>query len=227
MIQPGDVISHAQMNQAEGQYLQKGMNFKSPPRTSIFLMSRRRDAPYTDRIEEDGRVLIYEGHDIRPVPGGPDPKTVDQPLVNPDGRPTDNGKFFRVAKEAGVGGATAIVHVYEKLRTGIWVFNGSFQLVDAWVEKAGSRQVCRFRLRLVDVEVLGERDRREPSRVIPSEVKAEVWRRDDGKCRLCGSSENLHFDHIIPYSRGGTSFRAENIQILCAKHNLAKRNRIE
>jgi hypothetical protein len=33
-------------------------------------------APYADRVEEDGRVLIYEGHDIGKE--GPDPKSVDQ-----------------------------------------------------------------------------------------------------------------------------------------------------
>jgi hypothetical protein len=27
-------------------------------------MSRRSNAPYRDKIEEDGRVLIYEGHDM-------------------------------------------------------------------------------------------------------------------------------------------------------------------
>jgi 5-methylcytosine-specific restriction endonuclease McrA len=44
---------------------------------------------------------------------------------------------------------------------------------------------------------------------------------------MCGSTTNLHFDHIIPYSKGGTSLMAENIQILCATHNLRKRDRIE
>ena len=63
--------------------------------------------------------------------------------------------------------------------------------------------------------------------MIPSHVMLEVWKRDSGKCIKCGSTENLHFDHIIPYSRGGSSLVAENIQLLCAKHNLAKHDRIE
>jgi 5-methylcytosine-specific restriction endonuclease McrA len=54
-----------------------------------------------------------------------------------------------------------------------------------------------------------------------------VWRRDRGKCVKCGSSENLHFDHIIPYSRGGSSLVIDNIQLLCARHNLAKHDKIE
>ena len=62
--------------------------------------------------------------------------------------------------------------------------------------------------------------------MIPSGVKLEVWKRDGGRCVQCGATDNLHFDHIIPYSRGGTSLRADNIQLLCARHNLAKRDRI-
>jgi hypothetical protein len=36
-----------------------------------------------------------------------------------------------------------------------------------------------------------------------------------------------HFDHIIPYSRGGLSLAAENIQLLCARSNLARHDNIE
>jgi 5-methylcytosine-specific restriction endonuclease McrA len=67
----------------------------------------------------------------------------------------------------------------------------------------------------------------EQNRLIPTGVKLEVWRRDHGRCVQCRSADNLHFDHIIPYSRGGSSLVAENIQLLCARHNLAKRDRIE
>ena len=39
-------------------------------------MSQREGAPHADRVEEDGRVLIYEGHDLGKE--GLDPKSVDQ-----------------------------------------------------------------------------------------------------------------------------------------------------
>jgi 5-methylcytosine-specific restriction endonuclease McrA len=65
------------------------------------------------------------------------------------------------------------------------------------------------------------------NRLIPPHVKLDVWKRDQGKCVVCGSAENLHFDHILPFSKGGTSLLAENIQILCAKHNLKKHNNLE
>lgn len=63
------------------------------------------------------------------------------------------------------------------------------------------------------------------SRTIPARVQAMVWDRDKGHCVRCGSTENLCFDHIIPFSKGGTSKDPKNIQILCAKCNLEKGNR--
>jgi 5-methylcytosine-specific restriction endonuclease McrA len=58
-------------------------------------------------------------------------------------------------------------------------------------------------------------------------VKLAVWKRDQGKCVDCGSTANLHFDHIIAYSRGGSSLVAANVQLLCARHNLAKHDKIQ
>lgn len=60
----GDIISYFGMCQREGTSLQRGMNFRLRGRQSVILMSRRPNAPYADRIEEDGTVLIYEGHDV-------------------------------------------------------------------------------------------------------------------------------------------------------------------
>ena len=64
--------------------------------------------------------------------------------------------------------------------------------------------------------------KREP---IPQKVKDEVWRRDGGRCVLCGSQENLEFDHIIPLSKGGSN-TVRNIQLLCQKCNREKSNKI-
>ena len=62
------------------------------------------------------------------------------------------------------------------------------------------------------------------ARYIPAHVKKRVYERDEGKCVVCGSKKNLHFDHIIPLSKGGSSKNPDNIQILCDKHNLSKGN---
>ena len=60
---------------------------------------------------------------------------------------------------------------------------------------------------------------------ISEPVKLLVWTRDEGKCVRCGSSENLHFDHIIPVAKGGGNSE-NNIQILCEHCNLQKSDRI-
>jgi len=64
--------------------------------------------------------------------------------------------------------------------------------------------------------------KREP---IPEEVKFEVWRRDEGKCVNCGSKENLEFDHIIPFSKGGSN-TVRNLQLLCESCNRKKSDKI-
>ncbi len=67
-----------------------------------------------------------------------------------------------------------------------------------------------------------DRGRRER---LPDEVRAAVWRRDEGRCVRCGSEQELQFDHVIPFSRGGGNV-TENIQILCGPCNRAKGNSI-
>lgn len=230
MINPGDVISYLEMCGEEGVNLQRGMNYQLGGNYSVILMSVRVGAPYADRVEEDGKVLIYEGHDVPRTKDGPNPKDVDQPLTNPSGTYTQNGLFYQAAMNYKNDTFEAVlVKVYEKIRSGIWVYNGIFKLVDAWQETSGGRRVFKFRLILseeiqtANVEI----DNLEHTRLIPATVKLEVWKRDKGRCVKCGSTDNLHFDHIIPYSRGGSSLVADNIQLLCARHNLEKRDKIQ
>jgi hypothetical protein len=231
MFKQGDVISYLDMCRAEGVNLQRGMNYRLKGGLSVILMSLRPGAPYADRIEENGKILIYEGHDTPSFKGGPKPKLIDQPLQNPGGAPTQNGLFYESAlryrrRES----EPEFVKVYEKIKPGIWVFNGLFKLFDAWRELSNNRKVFKFKLELMDESFfqtdaeLGDLNH---NRIIPTSVKLEVWKRDKGKCIRCGSQHNLHFDHIIPYSKGGSSLVSENIQILCARHNLEKRDKIE
>ena len=73
-----------------------------------------------------------------------------------------------------------------------------------------------------DLSETSKKKTREP---IPEDVKFEVWRRDQGRCVICGSQENLEFDHIIPFSKGGSS-TARNIQLLCQNCNRHKSDKI-
>ncbi len=63
------------------------------------------------------------------------------------------------------------------------------------------------------------------SRTIPQEVKDKVWNRDGGRCVLCGSNELIEFDHIIPFSKGGSN-TYRNIQVLCQSCNRSKSDSI-
>src|SRR5262245_23139572 len=113
------------------------MNFRLRESYSVILMSVRPGAPYQDKVIDDGKVLIYEGHDVPRRVGGPNPKTLDQPLATRSGRQTENGKFFYAASEYKSGNQPPeTVRVYEKIKDGIWVFNGFFRLVDAWQEQS-------------------------------------------------------------------------------------------
>jgi hypothetical protein len=227
----GDVLSYLEMCANFGVNLQRGMNFRLRLNESLILMSVRPGAPYADRVEEGGRVIIYEGHNLPLTKGSPDPKSLDQPEFLPSGRLTQNGLFAEAVRRFKAGRAEAErVKVFEKIRAGIWTYNGLFALVDVWQETSERRQVFKFKLEIIDQPSVITGTTEIPLdhvRVIPTAVKLEVWKRDKGCCVRCGSKENLHFDHIIPYSLGGSSRVAENIQILCSRYNLEKRDRIE
>lgn len=64
---------------------------------------------------------------------------------------------------------------------------------------------------------VGERN----TRSIPQDVKIAVAARDGGRCRQCGSTADLHFDHVIAWSKGGANTVA-NIQLLCGPCNRRK-----
>lgn len=222
------------MCQREGTSLQRGMNFRLRGRHSVILMSLHPSAPYQDHIEENGSVLIYEGHDEPRTAQVANPKTINQPEFSPSGAFTENGKFHKAAQEYKAGRKHPdIVRVYEKIKKGIWSDNGYFHLVDSWRESDGTRQVFKFKL--VAIEGVTSDDTSEDerdteakrSRIIPTHIKLEVWKRDGGKCVQCGATDELHFDHIVPFSKGGTSLKAENIQLLCARHNLEKSANIQ
>jgi hypothetical protein len=225
-----NIISYTEMCQREKTSLQAGMNFQLARNHSVILMSVRPNAPYRDVIEDGGFTLIYEGHDQPKNAACPNPKLVDQLGKRSSGSLTQNGKFHSAAQAAKTGSRKPErVRVYEKIRPGIWAYNGVFHLIDSWVELDEKRRVFKFKLLAVEGD---EDEGSSPGsmpvrrRVIPTAVKLAVWQRDGGKCVACGANDELHFDHDLPWSKGGTSITEANVQLLCARHNLQKSDQI-
>lgn len=228
-----DILSYREMCDAENvQTLQRGMNFRLNPKYSVILMSQRSNAPYRDKIYPDGITIEYEGHDEAKAFQDINPKEIDQPEFNKGGSLTQNGLFIdSIKKSKDRKQNFELVKVYEKILSGVWSLKGFFDLVDYKIVNDGKRNVFRFILRLAETVENNNENKIKidlaHTRLIPSEVKKEVWKRDAGKCVLCGSNENLHFDHDLPFSKGGTSLTPKNIRLLCAKHNLSKSDKIE
>ena len=64
-------------------------------------------------------------------------------------------------------------------------------------------------------------------RVIPRDVRTFVIARDGGKCQLrypgiCLVDKQIDIDHIFPWSRGGSSKDANNLQCACHPCNAHK-----
>src|SRR6202012_1849215 len=56
-----------------------------------------------------------------------------------------------------------------------------------------------------------------------NKLKIQVLMRDGNCCNICGvtvSAENIHFDHIKPWVKGGET-TLDNLQILCSACNWA------
>ncbi len=225
------IISYREMCNVEQQeQLQRGMNFEIGDGYSVVLMSVKPNAPYADRISEDGLTIYYEGHDVP----GDKTKHADQPIAYPSGTLTQNGLFKDAIDHAKNTGEFPLVKVYEKLQTGIWTYRGLFEMIDCQFIERDGRNVYEFTFTITDQNVgVAEKHLQkknidlEQTRQIPGKVKLAVFKRDKGECIMCGSNDNLHFDHLLPYSKGGTSLKEENIQLLCARHNLQKSAKLD
>jgi len=226
-----DILSYWEMCEGEGKKpIQRGMNFRKSLSYSVILMSQRTNAPYKDKIHDDGITIEYEGHDVSKR-YSKNPKYEDQPDKLPSGKLTQNGLFIEaVRKYKSDGKNPEVVKVYEKIMDGVWSLKGFFDLVDYKIVFEGGRNVFRFILRLSKTQQVDGKSMQKEilhTRLIPTEVKKEVWKRDQGKCIKCGETKNLHFDHDLPFSKGGTSLTAINVRLLCMKHNLQKSDKIE
>jgi hypothetical protein len=225
------IVSYREMcNEENQEQLQRGMNFGIGGGYSVVLMSVKPNAPYTDRISDDGLTIYYEGHDVP----GDKLKQHNQPESTPAGTLTQNGLFSLAIETGKKTGDYPLAKVYEKLQMGIWTYRGLFEMRDYQFIERGGRKVFEFVLTITDQDIktaekhlANKHIDLEQTRQIPGKVKLAVFKRDQGQCIKCGSKDNLHFDHLLPYSKGGTSLKEENIQLLCARHNLQKSAKLD
>jgi hypothetical protein len=111
-----------------------------------------------------------------------------------------------------------------------WCFNGrwfwenenlSDDQVHALLHTRDQRRLASIN-RAQSTVAMGNEPRTQALRgAISDEVKHFVWTRDQGRCRRCGSNVELQYDHVIPFSMGGSS-EPENLQILCGPCNRLK-----
>lgn len=226
-----EILSYGQMcNKIHVNTIQKGMNYHIKKELSIILMSVRPGAPYDDEIDTQRNLLLYEGHDVPKSKQNPNPKIIDQPLTTEKGTLTENGKFVKAVEMYKQGSSSAEkILVFEKLSSGIWSEKGLFLLIDYETKISNGRNVFKFVLKPIEeeIEIPKNKGYEEHNRIIPTHIKVAVWKRDKGKCTICQATKNLHYDHDLPFSKGGSSLTEKNVRILCAKCNLKKHDKIE
>ena len=60
---------------------------------------------------------------------------------------------------------------------------------------------------------------------IPTDLRWQIWERDNFTCQHCGTRRDLSLDHIIPQSKGGPT-TYENLTTLCRSCNSRKHDRL-
>lgn len=60
---------------------------------------------------------------------------------------------------------------------------------------------------------------------VPKAIRQRVFEKFNHRCVVCGSTEDIEIDHIIPLKHGGTSDE-ENLQVMCSSCNNKKHDKL-
>ena len=96
----------------------------------------------------------------------------------------------------------------------------SWNMMKEWVFAEAKEDVLKHIFNEVKKRIPEVKTR---TRGIPAKIRYDVYLRDNGSCVLCGEDENIEFDHIIPFSKGG-AHSIENLRVLCRKCNRSRGN---
>jgi len=214
---PGEVITYEEMCLYEGHRFSSEMNYRSSYDHGVLLMSLTPEASHCHRIESNGNTIIYEGHNAAQSQYKPIIRFMDQPMHFHAGGLTQNGLFFKAALDFRNGTSSPeLVRVYEEIKSGIWIYDGLFKVVDGWQEPNPDRSVFRFRLELCSEPDPVNMRYSENWRVLPQSLKLEVWKRNEGRCSRCGSALHLRFT-ITQRPGSSVTPSLEDITLLCRR----------
>lgn len=201
-------LSAAELMEREGMMLQKSMNFRTGERLSVFLVLPRGKGEYGDGWDAQLQEYSFLGHDSTTAETK---VSNDQLLTYGSGTLTDNGKFYKAAKEFrdGVRAEPLQVQVYEKIDAGTWFDKGIFNLIDAREIAEDGRRAYVFLMRPSDMERHDRDDTYRDERFLTAGSKRRMWVRDMGRCVECDAQLGLRF------AREGS---AKELQLLCPKH---------
>jgi 5-methylcytosine-specific restriction endonuclease McrA len=205
---------------------------------------------FTPRLKKRAGELLGFLTSLGPNAAGDGPDLSVSVALSDDGQtlPIPLARFLSAAEyELSVREPLSLVNI-EALRgvrtqdaEWVWLFAGAFYVCDRKPATSEREEVVlqvkalhyqrsdrlkRLREQVANYEAIESHMAKEMERrPLPDDVKLLVWTRDGGVCVRCGASKDLHFDHIIPLSRGGGD-QAGNIQLLCRTCNLAKSARL-
>jgi HNH endonuclease len=98
----------------------------------------------------------------------------------------------------------------------------------ALVERTAHNMIDALQLPPIDAKsvhdnimAMLERTTQQGSRRPTYQQMLDVHERDGGRCQACGSTFQLQYDHIIPWSKGGPT-TVGNLQLLCGPCNRHK-----
>ncbi len=188
------IISTSELSVREGALFQKSMNFRDRGAAlSVFLVLPSATGHFFDAWNPETQEYIFRGHDSVTMRAGG--KEDDQLLMYEGGVLSDNGKFYKAAKEYQEGHRPEPlqVQVYEKLSAGAWFDKGIFNLLDAQRARFEGRIHFEFVLTPADAKRHDRNEVRNAERMTSATDKARVWYQCGGRCAKCTHQLGLRF----------------------------------
>lgn len=133
-------------------------------------------------------------------------------------------KYDKLMKEKQQSIIKNVSNINSDLLSKVEKYKGDNETVIEFIENAILKSLPK---EVLTQEELKEINRR---RNIKDTTRYSVLERAGFKCQCCGikplknNDVILHIDHIIPYSLGGSD-NIDNLQVLCDKCNISKRNK--